>query len=96
MVRFCRSLSRHDQDDYAIQTLCITEIYPASEDPIEGITAQKLVEAIKTQNPNLKVLYFPTYEDIVAYMQPQLQAGDLLLTVGAGKINKVGEALVGQ
>jgi len=91
---FVDLFARHNLDSYAIKTLCITEIYPASEDPIDGITAERLVAAIKNQCPDLTVLYFPTYEDIITYMQPKLAEGDLLLTVGAGKINKVGEAII--
>ncbi len=82
------------QGEYAIDSLYITDIYPASEQPIENITSDRLVQAIKEKNPNLKIYYAPTYPEIASKIQDSLQDGDLFLTVGAGKINQVGEALV--
>lgn len=82
--------------EYTIDTLYITDIYPASEQPIEGITSNRLVQAIKEKNPQLKIYYTPTYAEIKNHISDILQDGDLFLTVGAGKINQVGEALLEQ
>lgn len=79
---------------YQIDTLYITEIYPASEAPIPGITAENLVAAVRAQNPQIDVRYMPTYGDIARDLQGVMHEGDLLLTIGAGKINQVGEALL--
>lgn len=79
---------------YQIDTLYLAQIYPASEQPIPGITSEALVEAIQAQNPNLKIKSFPTYDDINLALRDIVQEGDLVLTIGAGKINKVGESLV--
>jgi len=77
-----------------IDTLFVTHIYGASEDPIEGITGKKLVDAIKTKNPKLNIIYCETYSEITLLAENILNKGDLLLTLGAGKVNKVGEDLV--
>ncbi len=77
-----------------IKTLYLTDIYPASEKPIPGITSKKLATAIQEKNPNLKVIYFSDYSKITKDIQKILNPEDLLLTVGAGKVNKVGEELV--
>ncbi len=79
---------------YSISTLYITDIYPASETPIPGITAAHLVEAIRQANPQINVTYIPTYEQITSQARTVINAGDLLLTIGAGKVNQVAEALV--
>jgi UDP-N-acetylmuramate--alanine ligase len=81
-------------ESYNIATLYITDIYPASEAPIPGITADRLVQAIKDQNPSIQVKYTPTYTVVTEDIQHVMQEGDLLLTIGAGKVNQVGEALV--
>lgn len=81
-------------DLYKIDALYLAEIYPASEKPISGITSEKLAKAIQDRNPNLKVMCFPTYDDIKNAVQTNVQGGDMVLTIGAGKINKVGECLV--
>lgn len=76
-----------------IKTLLITDIYAASEEPIPGITSELLVAAIKKYNPKLSVVYVPTYEGLAGAIKEQLQEGDLLLTIGAGRVNLVAEAL---
>ena len=80
--------------DKRIKTLCITDIYPASEKPIPGINSKNLVLAIKSKNPTFKVFYYQSYEEIIKKIPNDLEKEDLLITIGAGKINQVGEALV--
>lgn len=79
---------------YHIDTLYITEIYPASEAPIPEITAERLAQAIQAINPMLSVKYMPTYGHIADDLAQTMKSGDLLLTIGAGKINQVGETLL--
>jgi UDP-N-acetylmuramate--alanine ligase len=78
---------------YNIDSLYITEIYPASEKPISGVTSENLVVAIKEKNPRLKITCMPTYEQIIQAIQPEVEQGDLILTIGAGKVSKIAEAL---
>jgi UDP-N-acetylmuramate--alanine ligase len=71
----------------------IAEIYPAREDPIPGVTGERLAEAIRAAEPGKPVLSFPTKEDIVADLLPRLRPGDMVLSIGAGDIHRVGEEL---
>jgi UDP-N-acetylmuramate--alanine ligase len=71
----------------------IAEIYPAREDPIPGVTGERLAEAVRAAEPNKPVRSYPTKEDIVADLLPRLSRGDMVLSIGAGDIHKVGEAL---
>lgn len=77
-----------------IKTLYITEIYPASEKPIPNITSENLIESIRSINPSINVFYVSSYDDAVNNISNVLSEGDLLLTIGAGKVNQVGEKLV--
>lgn len=71
----------------------ITDIYsPAGEKQIEGVNSSKLVELIK-ENSNAGARYLPTKEDVLSDLQNRLQPGDLVLTMGAGDIWKVGYEL---
>lgn len=71
----------------------ITDIYsPAGEKQIEGVTSAKLVELI-IQNSNPGARYLPTKEDVLADLRDRLAPGDLVITMGAGDIWKVGYAL---
>jgi UDP-N-acetylmuramate--alanine ligase len=73
--------------------LVLTEIYGAGEDPITGATGEALYQALKRQG-HLEVEYVADKSQIVAQLAGRLQAGDMALTLGAGDIYKVGEALV--
>ncbi len=79
---------------YDIDTLYLADIYPASEHPIPNITSQNLVAAIKLKNPKLNVMYCDSYQKITELIKPVLKNGDLVITVGAGKINQVGASLL--
>lgn len=79
---------------YKIDLLYITDIYPASEKPISGITSENLAKQIKEKNPRLKVICMPTYEQITQIITQEIEEGDLVLTLGAGKVNKIAETLI--
>lgn len=71
----------------------ITDIYsPAGEKQIEGIHSSKLVDLIK-ENSNPAARYLPSKQDVLADLKDRLQPGDLVLTMGAGDIWKVGKDL---
>lgn len=71
----------------------ITDIYsPAGEKQIEGINSSKLVELIK-ENSNAGARYLPTKQDVIADLENRLESGDLVLTMGAGDIWRVGDEL---
>ncbi|MDT3429067.1 UDP-N-acetylmuramate--alanine ligase [Paenibacillus forsythiae] len=71
----------------------ITDIYsPAGEKQIEGVTSAKLVELI-TRNSNSGARHLPTKEDVLEDLRDRLAPGDLVITMGAGDIYKVGYAL---
>jgi UDP-N-acetylmuramate--alanine ligase len=69
-------------------TLIITEIYPAGEKPIPGITGKKLFEAIQTYGH--KDVYFePEMAKIPDLVKKLSQADDLIFVLGAGNIYRV-------
>jgi UDP-N-acetylmuramate--alanine ligase len=76
-----------------VSSLYITDIYPASEKPIDGITSMKLAEAIQKKKPSLNVNYFKTYDEIESHVKNELKKDDLLITIGAGKVNQIGDTL---
>lgn len=74
----------------------ITDIYsPAGEKRIEGVSSQKLVEMIRS-NSNASAEYVPTKEEVLARLSEQIKPGDLVITMGAGDIWKVADALAKQ
>lgn len=77
--------------------LFITDIYPASEKPLSGVTSEQLVKKIKKIAPHLSINYLPLEKDFSTIAQiflKKLSCNDLLLLQGAGKINSLAEKLI--
>ncbi len=73
--------------------LIMSDIYAASEEPIEGVTGESLLEATKMHGQR-HTRYIGDINTMAELLLPMLQPGDLVLTLGAGNIVKVGEELV--
>jgi len=73
--------------------LILTEIYPAGEDPIPGVTSEALYHALK-RHGHMEVEFIPDKAEIAKTVIDKLHPGDIALTLGAGDVYKVGEALV--
>ena len=79
---FCQVLGTVDK-------LLLTEIYPASEKPIPGVTGQNLAQGIR-QVSKADVTYFQDFDSMLEALPGILKPGDLFLTVGAGNVTTVG------
>lgn len=73
-----------------IDELIITDIYSASEEPIEGVTSKKMCDAITQAQTSYPVTYAPFSKDfnnIKAVLDTRIAPNDLVLLLGAGKLN---------
>ncbi|GIL18484.1 MAG: UDP-N-acetylmuramate--L-alanine ligase [Oligoflexia bacterium] len=66
--------------------LFVTDIYPAGEKPIAGITSEKLVSEIKHKSPH----YLPKNPQMSEVLLKKLQPNDIFITLGAGDGWKLG------
>ena len=73
--------------------LCVMDIYPAGEKPIEGVNADAVVKAIK-DNGHKDVVSFIDRSVLTETIMKRLRPHDLFLTIGAGDVWKTGEALL--
>ncbi|MHB9097280.1 MAG: UDP-N-acetylmuramate--L-alanine ligase [Syntrophales bacterium] len=73
--------------------LIITDIYPASEEPIPGVTAVTLCEAIRCAG-HPDALQLSSFDAIVDHLAKVARPSDVILTQGAGSVWKVGEAFL--
>ncbi|MGE5809850.1 MAG: UDP-N-acetylmuramate--L-alanine ligase [Nitrospirota bacterium] len=73
--------------------LIIMDIYAAGEKPIPGISGQALYEGIKKFG-HKDVTFIPEREKIVEHLLGSLRRGDLMITLGAGDVWKIGEEVV--
>ncbi|MDX1709179.1 MAG: UDP-N-acetylmuramate--L-alanine ligase [Desulfobacterales bacterium] len=75
---------------YQSDVLVVMPIYAASEKRIEGVSSEKLCEQIKAHG-HKEVVYADGFKAALASLKKTLQPGDVLLTLGAGDVYKVGE-----
>jgi UDP-N-acetylmuramate--alanine ligase len=94
--RFTRTRDLMDEFTTAFadaDTLCLLDIYPASEKPIEGITAEALASRIVGAGKR-SVAFAPSFSDAVAVVANLVQPGDMVLTLGAGSVSQLGAMLL--
>lgn len=72
--------------------IIIAPIYPAREINTFNISEDMLVDKIKGKNPN--VIYLDSFAKITDYIKNNVQEKDLVITVGAGPVNKISQDLV--
>jgi UDP-N-acetylmuramate--alanine ligase len=70
----------------------VLDIYPASEPAIPGITSERLVQRMQELGLE-RARYAPSEKAVIEEVLADAQPGDLIITVGAGSVWKVGEAL---
>jgi len=66
---------------------CVTEIYPAREEPISGVDGKLIVDRLSEVRPGMPVGWAPALADAAALVASLARAGDLVLTVGAGDVD---------
>jgi UDP-N-acetylmuramate--alanine ligase len=76
------------QADVAI----VTEIYPARESPLPGVTSQLVVDAIRSAT-STQVHSISDKESVVAFLEASIKPGDFIVSFGAGDIWTVTEEL---
>jgi len=84
-------------DDFAdsltyFDNIIVTDIYAARETNTYGISSEDLVSKIKELGR--KAIYIQNFDDIVSYLKDQVQKDDIILTLGAGTVTKIGPMLL--
>jgi UDP-N-acetylmuramate--alanine ligase len=72
----------------------MTDIYAAREKNIHKISSSSLVAAINERYPEKDAKYFSRFNEVVAFVRENAKQGDLVITMGAGDIYKVGEMIL--
>ncbi len=88
------------KDDFAVafrdaDKLFLTEIYAASEAPIEGVTGATVAEAVKASG-HADVRHEPDLARLLQAAAREVEPGDLILTLGAGNIHETATALAAE
>ena len=86
MDEFARSFNNAD-------VLMVTDIYAASEDPIEGVSGESLVEAV-TRFGHKDARHAGSVEEATRALLEEVRENDMVITLGAGNVYRAGEKLV--
>ena len=72
--------------------LYLLDIYPAGEEPIEGVSSRKLYEAL-IESGHKDVSYLNGSDSVVSRVLEVVEPGDAVLTLGAGNVWTYGERI---
>ncbi len=81
----------------AADEVAVLDVYPAREEPVgplEGVSGLMVAEETADHADGAPVWWLPTAEQAAQALAPRLGEGDLLITIGAGDINRLADALV--
>jgi len=95
--RYTRTRDLHEKFGPAFRDadeLFVTDVYAAGERPIEGVTGELVYRAVVREGKP-RVSYVPDWRDLVKTVRRSVRPGDLVITLGAGSIYKLGEELLG-
>jgi UDP-N-acetylmuramate--alanine ligase len=84
-----RHLARELADALAAaDAVAVTDVYPARERPVEGVSGKLIVEALAELRPGMELAWTPTVEQGAAYLVATAREGDRVVTVGAGDVDR--------
>jgi UDP-N-acetylmuramate--alanine ligase len=72
----------------AADAVAVTDVYPAREEPVSGVTGKLVVDALAEQRPGARVAWTPTAEQGAAYLVRRARPGDVVVTLGAGDVDR--------
>jgi UDP-N-acetylmuramate--alanine ligase len=72
----------------AADVVAVTEVYRAREEPVEGVTGKLVVDAVVEARPGMEVGWTPAVKDGARFLARRARAGDRVLTLGAGDVDR--------
>jgi UDP-N-acetylmuramate--alanine ligase len=78
----------------AADSVCVTEIYPAREQPLPGVSGKLVVERLCEVRPGMPVSWAPRLDDAALLVAAQARPHDLLVTIGAGDVDRAGRLIL--
>jgi len=78
----------------AADAVAVADVYPAREQPIRGVTGKLVVDALAELRPGMPLAWTPDWQDGARFLARRARAGDRVLTVGAGDVDRAGPLLL--
>ena len=70
----------------------VADVYAAREEPVAGVTGEVVAQSVALSGGH--AIFVPHREDLEAAVVAEMKSGDVVLTLGAGDVTKVGRSLV--
>jgi UDP-N-acetylmuramate--alanine ligase len=80
----------------AADAVVLTDVYPAGEQPVPGVTGRVVLHAVLDRHPELAVTYLPRRADLANVPKRLARPGDLVLTLGAGDLTTMPDVWLGR
>lgn len=94
---YTRTIALFDEFPSAFEgadTIVLAEIYAAREKNIHKISSKSLMPEIKKRYPGKDVYFFEEFEEIASFVYNNAEPKDLILTMGAGDVYRIGEMIL--
>jgi UDP-N-acetylmuramate--alanine ligase len=73
---------------------CVTEIYPARESPLAGVSGRLIVDELARVRPGMRIGWAPHLVEAAGLVAGWARLGDTILTLGAGDVDRAAELLL--
>ena len=77
-----------------VDLVAVTDIFSSGETPRPGVTGRIVADAVAADQPDGTVIWLPRLEGVVSWLVDNLSPGDLCLTLGAGDLTTVPDAVI--
>jgi UDP-N-acetylmuramate--alanine ligase len=74
--------------------VAVTDVYPAREKPRPGVTGKLIVDALAERRSGMRLAWAPSWTDGARFLAQHARAGDRVLTVGAGDVDRAAALLL--
>jgi UDP-N-acetylmuramate--alanine ligase len=78
----------------AADLVAVADVYPAREQPVDGVSGKLVVDALSDARPGYAPGWTPSLEDGARFLARRARAGDLVLTIGAGDVDRAARLVV--
>jgi UDP-N-acetylmuramate--alanine ligase len=78
----------------AADVVAVTDVYPAREEPVAGVSGKLVVDALAEQRPGMALAWTPSSEDGAHFLAAHARPGDRALTMGAGDVDRAAPLLL--
>jgi UDP-N-acetylmuramate--alanine ligase len=78
----------------AADVVAVTDVYPAREQPLEGVTGKLVVDALADLRPGMLIGWMPSVDEGAGFLTGLLRPGDCVVTIGAGDVDRAAGVLL--